>query len=86
MNRTAEDVSVDFLSRVLVDVQLDSSKVLWLEDAVIGWMMTQIEGGPCGVSVMVVWGGQESEQKFLISRVLVNVQLASSEIPGSFDM
>ena len=28
MNRTAEDVSVDFLSRVLVDVQLDSSKVL----------------------------------------------------------
>jgi hypothetical protein len=27
MNRTAEDVSVDFLSRVLVDVQLDSSKV-----------------------------------------------------------
>ena len=28
MNRTAEDVSVDFLSRVLVDVQLDSSKVV----------------------------------------------------------
>jgi hypothetical protein len=28
MNRTAKDVSVDFLSRVLVDVQLDSSKVL----------------------------------------------------------
>ncbi len=28
MNRTAEDVSLDFLARVLVDVQLDSSGVL----------------------------------------------------------
>jgi hypothetical protein len=28
MNRTAQDTSIDFLSRVLVDVQLDSSRVL----------------------------------------------------------
>jgi hypothetical protein len=28
MNRLAQDVSIDFLSRVLVDVQLDSSRVL----------------------------------------------------------
>ena len=28
MNRLAQDVSIDFLSRVLVDVQIDSSKVL----------------------------------------------------------
>jgi hypothetical protein len=41
MNRTAEDVSVDFLSRVLVDVQLDSSKVPGSDG-----MMTGIKG--CG--------------------------------------
>jgi hypothetical protein len=28
MNRLAQDVSIDFLSRVLVDVQIDSSRVL----------------------------------------------------------
>jgi hypothetical protein len=39
MNRTAEDVSVDFLSRVLVDVQLDSSKVLHSD----GWTRFRAE-------------------------------------------
>jgi hypothetical protein len=43
MNRTAEDVSVDFLSRVLVDVQLDSSKVPGSDG-----MMTGIKGGGGG--------------------------------------
>ena len=52
-NRTAEKISIDALSRVLVDVQLDSSKIL--DDVLTTYQRSLLEVVSFGAVLGLIW-------------------------------